>query len=189
MIISQESIVIIQLHSAVQFWGSVTPTNVNISPLVSVGIHSQLPTSCTTVCMKEETGCLFGDTWAQKANAEYMNMPSLAQLTYPLTNFFSHSHTHSPSHSQTHLCIHTHTHTLRASRRSFVPLWAKCQCSQMALVEDEVPVPAVGEMWMPVRTLTAIWSASLSIEDLLTQRRKSYRYTVLLTHKCFLAVF
>lgn len=73
----------------------------------------------------------------------------------------------------------SHTHTHRAPYHSSVLLWARCQRTQMALVEDEVPVFAASEMWMPVSILSAIWSASLSVKDLLTQSRLSYRYTVL----------
>lgn len=76
-----------------------------------------------------------------------MNMPSLTQLTYLLTNFISHSLALAlrlTTHSQTH--THAHTRTLRDPHRSSVLLWARCQCSQMALVEDEVLVSAGSEM-------------------------------------------
>ncbi len=72
-----------------------------------------------------------------------MNMPSLTQLTYLLTNFISHSL--ALTLHLTHTLTDAHTRTVRAPHRSAVLLWARCQCSQMALVEDEVLVSAGSE--------------------------------------------
>lgn len=81
------------------------------------------------------------------------------------------------SQKHTEINTDTHTHTLGVPNCSSVLFRARCQSSQMALVEDEVPVSAASEMWMPVSTLTAMLSASLSVKDLLTENKRSYRYS------------